>query len=153
MYVYWLPCSFSFTPLLVCRWESLFFCSVLLMALWQNVCFLPRKNSFFRKIIEHFDSRFLEIWLLSQTPIIIAIIISKLLWRDYWYFFGESLRCNYRRALQIFRTLKPRKKIPSSMYNFFCSSNCIYQVQMTIMRGSITDKFWMFTFECNVLPI
>ena len=113
--------------------------------------FYKEKAHFFRKIIEHFDSRFLEIWLLSQTPIIIAIIISKLLWRDYWYFFGESLRCNYRRALQIFRTLKPRKKIPSSMYNFFCSSNCIYQVQMTIMRGSITDKFWMFTFECNVL--
>ena len=76
-------------------------------------CVLSTKKKliFFRKIIEHFDSRFLEIWLLSQTPIIIAIIISKLLWRDYWYFFGESLRCNYRRALQIFRTLKPRKKI------------------------------------------
>ena len=118
-------------------------------------CVLSTKKKliFFRKIIEHFDSRFLEIWLLSQTPIIIAIIISKLLWRDYWYFFGESLRCNYRRALQIFRTLKPLKKILASMYKFLCSSKCIYQVQMTMMRGSITDKFWMFTFECNVLLI
>ena len=45
------------------------------------------------------------------------------------------------------------KKILASMYKFLCSSKCIYQVQMTMMRGSITDKFWMFTFECNVLLI